>query len=248
MQKEEGEKGKKSLLLLAAAVAALAVSQPAVTTKMPNGKTMNIYSKVSAKGPSKKVSSTKYFKTSKIQVSTQKGPKEVASTRSHSGSSAKWNARNHYGVETSSNSWTSGGLTLRTNLWEPRNLSLEGNGFQQVGPVMEGLAVNGGWAYSSWYVSAGATNVANPKGNIVAFNLSKINKYKAQYLSPRNYLYKYLSFKTFERYSQNLKISPYIKLGHGRSLGASGKYIYVLVNRNKLPGRKSNGFYSEEIL
>ncbi|MDD6407363.1 MAG: SH3-like domain-containing protein [Lactobacillus equicursoris] len=354
------EKGKKSLLLLAAAGAALAVSQPAqaqaaVTTKMPNGKTMNIYSKVSAKGPSKKVSSTKYFKTSKIQVSaskktkkgyydymyangrpvgwvkeswflknkisaagnvylvkgdnsfdkrdalnyavdsrgnvinpnsvqasvsgdkltysygkikktvnlyhvdnpnsgihpevsTQKGPKEVASTRSHSGSSAKWNARNNYGVETSSNSWTSGGLTLKTNLWEPRNLSLEGNGFQQVGPVMEGMAVNGGWAYSSWYASAGATDVANPKGNIVAFNLSKINKYKAQYLSPRNYLYNQLSFKNFERYSQNLKVSPYIKLGHGQSLGASGKYIYVLANRNKLPGGQSNGFYSEEIL
>lgn len=80
-KKSSMEKGKKSLLLLAAAGAALAVSQPAqaqaaVTTKMPNGKTMNIYSKVSAKGPSKKVSSTKYFKTSKIQVSASKKTKK----------------------------------------------------------------------------------------------------------------------------------------------------------------------------
>ena len=43
-------------------------------------------------------------------------------------------------------------------------------------------------------------------------------------------------------------MSPYLRLGHGQSLGASAKYIYVLANENKLPGRASNGFYSEEIL
>ena len=39
-----------------------------------------------------------------------------------------------------------------------------------------------------------------------------------------------------------------MRLGHGQSLGASSKYIYVLANENKLPGGASNGFYSEEIL
>ncbi|WP_430487201.1 hypothetical protein ACQZOR_01345 [Lactobacillus delbrueckii subsp. bulgaricus] len=89
----------------------------------------------------------------------------MASTRKHSGSSKNWNAVHRYGTETSSNRWTSGGLTLATQLWEPRNLSLETNDWQQVGPVMEGLAVNGGWAYSSWYRSAAASDQL--KGNIV---------------------------------------------------------------------------------
>ena len=66
------------------------------------------------------------------------GPKEVVSTRKHSGSSKNWNVAHRYGTE------TSGGLSLATQLWEPRNLSLETNDWQQVGPVMEGLAVNGG--------------------------------------------------------------------------------------------------------
>jgi hypothetical protein len=82
------------------------------------------------------------------------GPKEVVSTRKYSGSSKNWNAAHRYGTETRGNRWTSGGLTLATQLWEPRSLSLETNDWQQVGPVMEGLAVNGGWAYSSWYRSA----------------------------------------------------------------------------------------------
>lgn len=127
------------------------------------------------------------------------GPKEVVSTRKHSGSSKNWNAAHRYGTETSGNRWTSGGLTLATQLWEPRSLSLETNDWQQVGPVMEGLAVNGGWAYSSWYRSAAASDQL--KGNIVAFNMKKLNKYQAQYLSPRSYLYKKLSFGKFKSYS-----------------------------------------------
>ena len=58
--------------------------------------------------------------------------------------------------------------------------------WQQVGPVMEGLAVSGGWVYSSWYRSAAASNQL--KGNIVAFNMKKLNKYQAQYLSPRSFV------------------------------------------------------------
>lgn len=69
----------------------------------------------------------------KPAVSVKKGPKEVASTRKHSGSSKNWNAAHRYGTETSSNCWTSGGLTLATQLWEPRNLSLETNDWQQAG-------------------------------------------------------------------------------------------------------------------
>ena len=69
--------------------------------------------------------------------------------------------------------------------------------------LWEGLAVNGGWAYSSWYRSAAASDQL--KGNIVAFNMKKLNKYQAQYLSPRSYLYKKLSFGKFKSYSQNVK-------------------------------------------
>lgn len=343
------------LLLAAAFIGQAQTAQAATVSKMPGTKNMGIYAKVTKKGASKKVTTTKYFKYSKIQstaskktkkgtyayiyangrplgwvsekwfvrnkisaakqiylveddnrfnykdaisyvtdahgtmvnpangavkaslsgnkltftygkakttvelvktanpnrnlkpaVSAKKGPKEVVSTRKHSGSSKNWNAAHRYGTETSGNRWTSGGLTLVTQLWEPRNLSLETNDWQQVGPVMEGLAVNGGWAYSSWYWSAAASDQL--KGNIVAFNMKKLNKYQAQYLSPRSYLYKKLSFGKFKSYSQNVKVSPYMRLGHGQSLGASSKYIYALANENKLPGGASNGFYSEEIL
>ncbi|WP_201330210.1 SH3-like domain-containing protein, partial [Lactobacillus nasalidis] len=181
-----------------------------------------------------------------LAISAKKGPAEVASSKNHAGSSPNWNAAHRWGVESSSNSWTSGGLTLTTRLWEPRSLSLAGNGWQQVGPVMEGLTVNSGWAYSSWYRSAAASDQL--KGNLVAFNLNRLNKYQAQYLANSSYLYNKLSLKTFAAYSQNVKVSPYIRLGHGQSLGSSKNYIYVLANQNRLPGGKSNGFYSEEIL
>ena len=256
-----------SLLLAAAFIGQAQTAQAATVSKMPGTKNMGIYAKVTKKGASKKVTTTKYFKYSKIQstaskkttkgtyayiyangrplcwvsekwfvrnkisaakqiylveddnrfdykdaisyvtdahgtmvdpangavkaslsgdklnftygkakttvelvktanpnrnlkpaVSAKKCPKEVASTRKHSGSSKNWNAAHRYGTETSSNRWTSGGLTLATQLWELRNLSLETNDWQQVGPVMEGLAVNGGWAYSSWYRSAAASD------------------------------------------------------------------------------------------
>lgn len=173
-----------------------------------------------------------------------KGPKESASTGKHTGTSAKWNAAHHYAPETTSNSWTSGGLTLRTNLWEPRNLSMAGNGWQQVGPVEEGLGVNGGWAYSTWYRNSGASDVKNAKGNLVAFNLPKLNKYTVQYLAPAAYLYKRLNFGTFRKYCANIKVSPYMKLGHGQSIGVSKNYIYVLANYNKI----NNGDNAEEIL
>lgn len=202
------------LLLAAAFIGQAQTAQAATVSKMPGAKKMGIYAKVTKKGASKKVTTTKYFKYSKIQstaskktkkgtygyiyangrplgwvsekwfvrnkisaakqiylveddnrfnykdaisyvtdahgtmvdpangavkaslsgnkltftygkakttvelvktanpnrnlkpaVSAKKGPKEVVSTRKHSGSSKNWNAAHRYGTETSGNRW-----------------------------------------------------------------------------------------------------------------------------------------------
>ncbi|GHN54476.1 hypothetical protein [Lactobacillus delbrueckii] len=64
------------LLLAAAFIGQAQTAQAATVSKMPGTKNMRIYAKVTKKGASKKVTTTKYFKYSKIQPTASKKTKE----------------------------------------------------------------------------------------------------------------------------------------------------------------------------
>ena len=65
-----------SLLLAAAFIGQAQTAQAATVSKMPGTKNMGIYAKVTKKGASKKVTTTKYFKYSKIQSTASKKTKK----------------------------------------------------------------------------------------------------------------------------------------------------------------------------
>lgn len=153
------------------------------------------------------------------------------------GSSRNWNAAHHYTSETKSNTFKGHGLTLKTRLFQPRFVSLgygqAGDKMGQVGVIPEGITVNNGIFTASMY-----TNSNDDHGHLVSYNLNHLkSKYAAQNLTT-------MSWGTFKSYAKNIKVSPYIKLGHGQSLGSSSKYIYVMANDNKY----KNGPKSEEIM
>lgn len=153
------------------------------------------------------------------------------------GSSRNWNAAHHYRSETTSNTFRSNGLTLRTRLFQPRFVSLgygqAGDAMGQVGVIPEGMTVSNGIFTTSMFTSS-----HDQHGHLVSYNLNALkSKYAAQNLTT-------MHWGTFKSYAKNIKVSTYIKLGHGQSLGSSSSYIYVLANDNEY----NNGPKSEEVL
>lgn len=165
------------------------------------------------------------------------GPKEVSTWKGSSKSSSRnWNAAHHYTSETRSNTFKANGLTLKTKLFQPRFVSLgynqSGDKMGQVGVIPEGITVNGSNFTVALFNSSSAQN-----GHLVSYNLKHINKFKAQNLQT-------LRWSIFKKYASHIKVSPYIKLGHGQAIGSSSAYIYVIANNNT----SSNSNASEEIL
>lgn len=77
------------------------------------------------------------------------------------------------------------------------------------------------------------------RGHMVYYNMRKVKKYKWQLIPS-----KMLSFNTWLSYIKNIKVSPYMKLGHGQSVGSTKKYVYVLANWN----RSINWSNSQELI
>ncbi|GHN28894.1 hypothetical protein ME788_17060 [Lactobacillus delbrueckii] len=77
------------------------------------------------------------------------------------------------------------------------------------------------------------------RGHMVYYNMRKVEKYKWQLIPS-----KMLSFNTWLSYIKNIKVSPYMKLGHGQSVGSTKKYVYVLANWN----RSINWSNSQELI
>lgn len=57
---------------------------------------------------------------------------------------------------------------------------------------------------------------------MVYYNMRGVKKYNWQLIPS-----KMLSFNTWLSYIKNIKVSPYMKLGHGQSVGSTKKYVYV---------------------
>lgn len=77
------------------------------------------------------------------------------------------------------------------------------------------------------------------RGHMVYYNMRKVKKYNWQLIPS-----KMLSFNTWLSYIKNIKVSPYMKLGHGQSVGSTKKYVYVLANWN----RSNNWSNSQELI
>lgn len=175
----------------------------------------------------------------KQSSSVKKGFKTVKSWGGGSkGSSRNWNQAHHWRPETRNNTFKSNGLTLKTRLYQPRFISLGYNAaadaMGQVGVTPEGITVNSGIFTASMFANSGKTD----HGHLVSYNLNHIKSTTAaQNLTT-------MRWSTFKSYAKNIKVSPYIKLGHGQSLGSTSKYIYVMANNNNY----TNGSQSEEIL
>ncbi|WEV43098.1 SH3-like domain-containing protein [Lactobacillus sp. ESL0684] len=165
------------------------------------------------------------------------GPKAVSTWKGSSKSSSRnWNAKHNYTIENKSNTFKANGLTLKTKFFQPRFVSLDyhkaGDKMGQVGVIPEGITVRG-----HDFTVALFNKSSDQYGHLVSYDLSKLNKYKAQDLPG-------LKWSTFRKYASHIKVSPYIKLGHGQSLSSSSKYFYVLANDNSA----KNSDKAEEIL
>ncbi|MFZ2332631.1 MAG: hypothetical protein WAX41_05980 [Lactobacillus delbrueckii] len=77
------------------------------------------------------------------------------------------------------------------------------------------------------------------RGHMVYYNMRGVKKCNWQLIPS-----KMLSFNTWLSYIKNIKVSPYMKLGHGQSVGSTKKYVYVLANWN----RSNNWSNSQELI
>lgn len=77
------------------------------------------------------------------------------------------------------------------------------------------------------------------RGHMVYYNMRGVKKYNWQLIPS-----KMLSFNTWLSYIKNIKVSPYMKLGHGQSVGSTKKYVYILANWN----RSNNWSNSQELI
>lgn len=213
------------------------ISQQTINSATPGKTTVN-YSYGQAKASvDVTVRSDKNEGIAHANITPVAGPKEVSTWKGSSKSSSRnWNAAHHYRAETKSNVFKAGGLTLRTKLFEPRFVSLDnsetGDKMGVVGVIPEGITVHG-----SDFTTAIFNSSNDQFGHLVSYDLGHINKYQAQNLQN-------LRWSTFKNYASKIKVSPYIKLGHGQAIGSSANYLYVLANDNK----SKNSSESEEIL
>ncbi|MDF7638601.1 SH3-like domain-containing protein [Lactobacillus sp. ESL0791] len=152
----------------------------------------------------------------------QTGTNDYKTWREHYGSSVNYVSPTEYSPETEKHTLTSGDLTLKTRLYQPVVLSVENpndDNINRVGHIPEGVTVSDGWAYTSLLSHTDLMD-----GHIVGYNLEKLtNPFNAQNLLT-------MSQTKFNNYVKNIKVSPYIPIGHGQAMGSTDKYIYVLSN------------------
>lgn len=212
------------------------VSVPSIYSDKP-GTTVVEYSYGKAKA---RVNVTvRYDQNEGITKSTKPlmpGPKEVKTWKGSSISTSRnWNAAHNFTFETKPNTFKANGLTLKTKMFQPRFVSLDYNKaadrMGQVGIIPEGITVRG-----SNFTVAVFNSSSDQYGHLVSYDLKHVGKYGAQNLPG-------LKWSTFKKYVSHIKVSPYLKLGHGQAIGSSAKYIYVIANNNKA----KNSNESEEI-
>ncbi|WP_431462584.1 SH3-like domain-containing protein [Lactobacillus crispatus] len=166
---------------------------------------------------------------------------DLKSWKTYYGSSANYVTKTDFTPDKNKHAYDSesGKLDFTTRFFQPVLLSVyrdikNDDYINRVGHIPEGITMSNGWLYTSLLSS---TLISN--GHIVGYNLNHLtNAFNGQYLLD-------MSQKKFNSYVKNIKVSPYIPIGHGQAMGSTDKYIYVLNNNNKV-SYKSN--MSEELI
>lgn len=132
------------------------------------------------------------------------------------------------------------GADIETIFYHPAVLSAPGssNLEAKVSSAVQGIDFYDNDLVTS-NLDLGQADNREARGHMVYYNMRKVKKYNWQLIPS-----KMLSFNTWLSYIKNIKVSPYMKLGHGQSVGSTKKYVYVLANWN----RSNNWFNSQELI
>lgn len=132
------------------------------------------------------------------------------------------------------------GADIETIFYHPAVLSAPGssNLEAKVSSAVQGIDFYDNDLVTS-NLDLGQADNREARGHMVYYNMRGVKKYNWQLIPS-----KMLSFNTWLSYIKNIKVSPYMKLGHGQSVGSTKKYVYVLANWN----RSNNWFNSQELI
>lgn len=132
------------------------------------------------------------------------------------------------------------GADIETIFYHPAVLSAPGssNLEAKVSSAVQGIDFYDNDLVTS-NLDLGQADNREARGHMVYYNMRRVKKYNWQLIPS-----KMLSFNTWLSYIKNIKVSPYMKLGHGQSVGSTKKYVYVLANWN----RSNNWTNSQELI
>lgn len=132
------------------------------------------------------------------------------------------------------------GADIETIFYHPAVLSAPGssNLEAKVSSAVQGIDFYDNDLVTS-NLDLGQADNREARGHMVYYNMRRVKKYNWQLIPS-----KMLSFNTWLSYIKNIKVSPYMKLGHGQSVGSTKKYVYVLANWN----RSNNWSNSQELI
>lgn len=132
------------------------------------------------------------------------------------------------------------GADIETIFYHPAVLSAPGssNLEAKVSSAVQGIDFYDNDLVTS-NLDLGQADSREARGHMVYYNMRGVKKYNWQLIPS-----KMLSFNTWLSYIKNIKVSPYMKLGHGQSVGSTKKYVYVLANWN----RSINWSNSQELI
>lgn len=132
------------------------------------------------------------------------------------------------------------GADIETIFYHPAVLSAPGssNLEAKVSSAVQGIDFYDNDLVTS-NLDLGQADNREARGHMVYYNMRRVKKYNWQLIPS-----KMLSFNTWLSYIKNIKVSPYMKLGHGQSVGSTKKYIYILANWN----RSNNWSNSQELI
>ena len=150
-------------------------------------------------------------------------------------SSPNWNPENNYQPEIEINRYYDNKHNLMiTQFYQPRfhSLTPQPTPLNQIGVIPQGISLKQNQLTVSYFSEP---NVE--WGHLVTYNLNHLS----DPLKSQNLLT--MKWREFKNTSRNIAVSPYMKLGHGQSIGMTKKYIYVLASSNK----EANPDKSEEI-
>lgn len=161
----------------------------------------------------------------------------ISSSSTITSEGAVSSSHNYWATNMSGNSK---GADIETIFYHPAVLSAPGssNLEAKVSSAVQGIDFYDNDLVTS-NLDLGQADNREARGHMVYYNMRGVKKYNWQLIPS-----KMLSFNTWLSYIKNIKVSPYMKLGHGQSVGSTKKYVYVLANWN----RSNNWSNSQELL